>query len=225
MLKGWGMGWLLGAALAIPGTVLRADFNSGFDVRLAVGGNYNSGADLETDNGFPVNGSFAPYGSLGADYGSAGGFVLGLDLMNGPDRSHGFSVAVGPSTYTGTIGIQNWGLFVSPGWRVRLAKRLILEARLGVGAISAKETFETDGLGTVTATGYGYGVWPEFRGEYEIGPWGLGLSLGYLASLVPALEDSNGQVVQNTQYGYATLHTEGFSTGLFVVYHFTPPLP
>jgi len=26
----------------------------------------------------------------------------------------------------------------------------------------------------------------------------------------------------NPQAGYATLHTEGFSTGLFVAYHFTP---
>jgi hypothetical protein len=224
MSKGWGLGLLAGAALALPGAALHAGFQSGFDVRFTAGGNYNSGADLESDNGFPVDGSFAIYGDLGADYGNAAGFVLGLDLLNGPNRSHPFRDVAGANTYTGTISVANLGLFLAPGWRVRLADRVVLEARLGLGAIAAKESFETDGFGTATATGYGYGVWPEFRGEYELGSWGLGLSVGYLASLVPALEDSNGQVVQNTQATYATLRTEGFSTGLSVAYHFSPLL-
>ena len=218
MAKGWGLATALACCLAAPSVALHAGFNSGFDVRLAGGGNYNSGADLAIDYPVSISGDLAPYVSLGVDYGSQGGFVVGLDLLDGPNRSHSFSA----SGNRGTMTASNFGVFLTPGWRVRPKHKVLVEARLGLGFLAATHVIEPESGPTLTAHGMGYGVWPELRGEYELGAWGLGLSLGYLASVVPAMEDTNGQVVQDVNAGYATLHTEGFSTGLFAVYHFTP---
>jgi hypothetical protein len=90
--------------------------------------------------------------------------------------------------------------------------------------LEATETLELDGLGSDTYSGLGYGVWPEVRAEYEMGPWGLGVSVGYLASLVDSVADSSGTILVGYNDDNATLHTEGVSAALFAVYHFTPVL-
>ncbi|HXB98579.1 MAG TPA: hypothetical protein VNZ54_11045, partial [bacterium] len=70
-----------------------------------------------------------------------------------------------------------------------------------------------------------FGVWPELRAEYELGNWGLGLSLGYLSSDIPTLTDStSNQVAKNQQNSNVVLQTGGPSFALFAVYHFQPLL-
>jgi hypothetical protein len=222
MFKGWGLGWIAALALALPAVARPSGLNSGFDLRVFGGGNYNGGGDLETDFNAPASSSLADYYGLGGDYGFQSGFVLGLDLVAGPNRRHTFGGSSAP--FSGVIAVNNFGQFITPGWRVSPAKNLVVEARLGLGLLEATEAVQLDGIGNDSYSGIGYGVWPEMRCEYEVGSWGLGLSVGYLASMVDSVADSNGQILVGYNADNATLHTEGVSMALFGVYHFTPPL-
>ena len=138
-------------------------------------------------------------------------------------RRHTFGgTGINPS---GVATISNLGAFIS--CRAGASHRRRISSWKPGSAwvpLEATEDFRFGRGPSDTFTGMGYGVWPEIRAEYEIGPWGLGLSVGYLASLVDSVADSNGQILQNTQAANATLHTEGVSAALFGVYHFTPPL-
>jgi hypothetical protein len=220
MGKRWGLGIIAGLALALPAWAPCADLNSGFDVRVFGGGDYNGGEDLETDFGVPSNSDVAAYFGLGGDYAFRSGFVVGMDWMDGPLRRHTLGGAA--YSFSGVVSVNNVSGFITPGWRVSPLPDLLVEARLGLGLVDATEVVQVDGVGNFTYTGLGYGVWPEIRAEYEIGHWGLGLSAGYLASLVDSVADSNGQILQNVNASNATLHTEGVSLALFGTYHFTP---
>ena len=210
----------LGLGLFALGSALQAGFQPGLDLRVFGGVQYDGGMDLQTDFGLPVDPSLASYFGLGVDYGWSGGFVAGLDLARGPLRRHTFG---GPAYgVSGVIAVENSCAFLTPGWRAKLMKNMVAEARLGLGLIGVAETVQANGYPTSSYSGIGFGVWPELRAEYEIGPWGLGLGAGYLASLVQSLADSNGQILQNINAANATLRTEGFTFNLFGVYHFTP---
>jgi hypothetical protein len=220
MGRGWGWGLFLGLAFLAPALAGAGGLPGGFDLRVFGGADYNGGDDLAVDFNAPAGSSLAATFGLGGDYAFGSGFVLGVDLVGGPMRRHTF----GGSAYafSGVATVNNAGVFLTPGWRVSPLKDFVVEARLGLGVISATEELQLDGIGNDTYSGVGYGVWPELRVEYEIGPWGLGLGAGYLASLVKSVADSNGQILTGYNGDCATLRTEGVSAELFGVYHFTP---
>jgi hypothetical protein len=214
----WGWGWVAAVALALPAMGWAAALNGGLDARIFGGADYNSGADLQNDFGIQVSPFFASDYGASVDYGWTSGFVAGVEFCDGPNRVHSYT-APGDS---GTITVTNWGVLVTPGWRVSPAPLFLIEARLGLGVVAATESLRSDNYGTLTATGTGFGVWPEIQGEYEMGSIGIGLSVGYFASMVPAVEGLDGQVLQSVTADAATLHTEGISLSLIGVYHFTP---
>jgi hypothetical protein len=194
----------------------------GFDVRTFGGAVLDNGSDLASDfgGGVQVGSSIADLGGLGVDYGWPFGAVLGADLMLGPLRSHRLSV---PGS-TATASIANVAGFVNAGWRFHPFEDCVVEARLGVGALSGAMQITGDGPSDIWE-GIGYGFWPELRGEFELGNWGLGLSLGYLVSDIPTLTDSTtNQVVVNQSKNNVVLQTGGPSVEFFVVYHFQPLL-
>jgi hypothetical protein len=202
------------AAEAAPSAKARASLTGGFDVRAFGGAVMDSGSDLAGDfPGANVASCVAGDGGLGLDYGFPLGFVAGLDVMLGPDRSHGLSAGTSSATAT----ISNLAGFINAGWRFAFFNEVVLEPRIGLGIISGE--LSISGI-TDTYAGVGFGVWPELRAEVELGTWGLGLSAGYLSSNIPTLTDSNNnQVLRN-----AALQTGGPSVGFFVVYHFDPLL-
>jgi len=247
-------------------------FNPGFDVRLAGEGVYASGADVkqffstyttipgETFTNF--TGTEAYGGGVGTDYGFADGFVVGLDFLYGPVRTH-TSTDVSPDGFGdgGTLygkivdNIDQYSLMVTPGWRFKFWKAFVLEPRLGLGIMPASWTeTETatpssvamsdgyqDYSATYKASGIGYAIWPEVRGEYLFGQFGLGLSVGYLlnpattmkyTAVAPADGNPNaptvGSTVQTENFSTGTMSnwpgvsTSGFSCSLYGVWHFQP---
>jgi hypothetical protein len=207
-----------------PGQGGGEDLAAGFDVRAFGGAVLDSGSDLASDfgGGVQVGSCIADLGGLGVDYGWPFGAVLGADLMVGPLRSHSLSVPGAKATAT----IANVAGFVNAGWRFRAFEDCVVEARLGVGALSG--AMQITGAGPSDMwQGFGYGFWPELRGEFELGNWGLGLSLGYLVSDIPTLTDTttNQVVVNNQTKANVALQTGGPSFGLFTVYHFRALLP
>lgn len=206
-----------GTPSAQPGGQAAQTLHAGFDVRAFGLGVMDSGSDLVADfPGISASSCFATGGGLGLDYGLGVGFVAGLDLMTGPNRSQGLSAGTSSATAT----VSNLCGFVNAGWRFPLFRDFVLEPRLGLGFVSG--TLAIAGLDS--SSGSGFGVWPELRGEYEAGNWGLGLSLGYLISSIPTLTDSTTGQADVVQNNNVTLQTGGPSVDLFVVYHFDPLL-
>jgi hypothetical protein len=203
-----------------PGAQAGQALKGGFDVRAFGGGVLDSGSDLAADfSQVTVGSCFAIHGGLGVDYGWPIGAVLGLDLVDGPNRSNSLNVPGAAAT----ANISSFGAFLNAGWRFHPWQDIDLEARLGVGFLSS--TLQITGQGSSDPwSGSGIGVWPELRGEYEVGNWGLGLSLGYLASNTPSLTDTTTNQAVTIQNTKVTLQTGGPSVGLFVVYHFDPLL-
>jgi hypothetical protein len=191
----------------------------GFDVRAFAGGVLDSGSDLVADfPGAGASGCFAAGGGLGLDYGFGNGFVAGLDVMLGPNRSNGLTAGTASATAT----VNNMCAFLNAGWRFALLQNFVLEPRLGLGLVSG--SLSISGVPD-TFTGIGLGVWPELRAEYELGNWGLGLSAGYLSSNIPSLTDNTtNKIATNQNNSNVVLQTGGPSVGLFAVYHFDPLL-
>lgn len=197
-------------------------FNPGFDVRAGLDAVFCGGSDLAKLVGSDA--TVAPatalgYG-LGVDYGLANGFVAGLDLMLGPNRSHAVSYPGGMSE---TFAISHLAAFAQPGWRFPVGP-VVLEPRLGLGLMTASMTVSAPGYAGSTATGSGYGLWPSLRAEYEWGCWGFGAELGYLYSAVSPMVFSGGNATNHSDGSVWTLSTSGPSLGLELLYHFTPLL-
>jgi hypothetical protein len=207
------------AAAASPASKAGPALAEGFDVRAFLAGVMDSGSDLAADfPGTHVGSCVALGGGLGVDYGWNFGPVLGADVLIGPSRSH--SLAAGNSSATATI--SSMGAFLSGGWRFVPMAHVVLEPRLGLGLLSS--SLQISGSPD-SASGIGYGFWPELRGEYEVGNWGLGLSLGYLSTNTASLTDTTSGQALVIQGNSVSLATGGPSFSLFAVYHFQPLLP
>jgi hypothetical protein len=243
-------------------------FIPGFGVRGALMGVYAGDGDVNefydqysTSNipGYTVSepGSSLGYGiALGVDYGFSGGFVAGLDLQYGPNRTDvvnfsGDGVFGGTDSEKDTYTINQYTVLLTPGWRFRIGKAFVLEPRLGLGIVPSSMTVdqkftpgpvdsangvpnEEDGY---KASGTGYAIWPEIRGEYLFGQFGLGLSVGYLYQTSTTMnytsETNDPSVNLGHPVGYYSsptatslstwgLSTSGLSFALYGVWHFQP---
>lgn len=191
-------------------------FNPGFDIRGSAMGVMASGADVAefydwyspsiyTGSTYSGPGSVVAQGyEVGGDYGFSNGFVYGLDLLYGPLRTDQATLVFpdgsgGTVTEKDTYNIDQFAVMITPGWRFRLGKSLVVEPRLGLGIMNAtwvytqNYTFDSAAVANgdpayYTKTTYdatsglnpGYAIWPELRAEYLFGRFGLGLSVGYL---------------------------------------------
>lgn len=215
---------------------------------------------------------------LGLDYGLSEGFVAGLDFLYGPNRSYSVSNSLGANgqnilTQNDSITINQYSLLLTPGWRFKVGDNLVVEPRLGLGVMEATMAQKTAlgysayatevlqgspdayllnaaGTYTTSSSGLGFAIWPEIRGEYLFGQFGVGLSLGYLvntptpqkytavsgnmANLAIATgQPTNTLPTVGAGVGYLAsptsttptrwyLNTDGLTFGLFVSYHFQP---
>lgn len=229
----------------------------------------------ETDN--EPGAALAWATGLGFDYGLSNGFVTGLDFLYGPNRHYSVANPVGFEgqnlwTETDTYSISQYSLLLTPGWRFKVGGHVVLEPRLGLGVMEASmvqgENIVVSPLGdeffgvpsggaspagsySATSSGLGYAVWPEIRGEYLFGQFGVGFSLGYLLNTptaqkytavsgnpanAAAITGPNpvvpfptvGAPVEYQSSPTSTsptrwyLSTNGLTFGLFVTYHFQP---
>jgi len=198
---------------------------------------------------------------LGVDYGWEGGLVAGVDFFYGPNRTNSATNTAadpfgGTDTELDTFSISQLTLMVTPGWRFRVQPSVVLEPRLGLGvayaglkrdlSVTPSQAGQSAGMAVqdtdYDAGGVGAVVWPEIRGEYLFGHFGVGLSLGYLynaptimkytslpsaASLGPnsTLPALNSRVTYEDASGVTrdwTLSTSGFTGSIYATYHFTP---
>jgi hypothetical protein len=223
----------LGAASspAKAGTVAAAtQHHGGWSLRLDGGLVLNNGADVAALYTSPYESASAPGGmaasfGLGVDYGFAGGFIGGLDLIDGPSR--GYNVTFN-GTSAGTWAITNVGVILTPGWSFKVGPAWSLEPRLGLGYLSSSVKFSSSSGGNAdSASAAGVAIWPQFRVERLFGAWGLGINLGYLVATFSPVKLSDGTVIQQTSAsGSASnwaLSNGGLSSSLFVTYHFGMP--
>lgn len=213
-----------------------ANMPTGFDLRLAFGGLYNDGSDINTfligDNPDPavstsLSGSFGYYIGLGGDYVFQNGFLLGLDVMDGPNRSYTLTLTDGPISDSINIDISSFSFFVSPGWRFQVAPKILLEPRVGLGYTNSSINISSD-IYSASGTANGFSAWPMLRAEYEMGAWGIGLSLGYLIASLSPVTGSNSRdesatfLVVNSDGTTSnwTMNNGGPTFGLDLTYHF-----
>ncbi|HTB23280.1 MAG TPA: tetratricopeptide repeat protein [bacterium] len=195
--------------------------------------------------------------ALGFDYGFSNGFVAGLDVQDGPLRDDavnfsGSGIFGGTDSEKDTYTINQVTVLVTPGWRFRFGKAFVLEPRLGLGvmpsSIKVDQKFtpgtvdSADGVPsedqTYSAAGTGFAIWPELRGEYLFGRFGLGLSVGYLYQTGTTMDYTSVPGNQTAIHvghpvGYYSsptassitkwdLSTSGLSFALYGVWHFKP---
>lgn len=245
-----------------PGFDLRFDAGGVF----ASGADVDEFYDWYTPSEDPGSSVTQPGGALaygvglGIDYGFSGGFIVGLDAQYGPNRTQNASLSSpdffgGNDTENATYNISQYAILLSPGWRFKLGQAFVLEPCLGLGIMPA--TFKGTANFTVSsqaaamgeeppptttdaASGTGYAVWPQIKGEYLFGQFGLGLSLGYLINtattmkitayspLQPGQASPVGTDLQYYPSPTATspsnwaLNSSGFSVSLYASYYFTP---
>jgi hypothetical protein len=106
-------------------------------------------------------------------------------------------------------------------------------------------TSESDGYSSFSEAfksfGIGYAIWPEVRGEYLFGQFGLGASVGYLLNTGTTMKytsvpsglgsgpdvPADGGTVETPNYSTGdytpwALSTSGFSFSIYGVWHFRP---
>jgi hypothetical protein len=205
--------------------------HGGLSLRVEGGAVMDSPADVlkfYPSNSQPAgSGGMAPAVGIAADYALEGGFVLGLDLIDGPNRTDKVTWGGSGTTYTDTFKFSNFCIGVTPGWRFRLGHAWLLEGRLGIGYLSStlniSTTFDNQ---TVSGTSSGFDVWPQLRGEYAFGHWGIGASLGYLYANATPVKAVSGGVSYTMQTSDGSNWTEsngGPSFALYAAYHFHSP--
>ena len=211
------------ATVAAPAAARPAP-SGGFSLRLDAAAVMNDGSDVASlYQASPPGGLGAAVG-VGLDYALADGLVGGLDLVYGPLRTYNVNI-IGYGI-TQKWAISNFMVGVNPGWRFKLAHHWLVEPRLELGYMASSTTL-TDNVGDPAATlsAGGFEAWPQLRGEYVFGHWGIGASLGYLwAMLSPVTSDQNTQPIPNPSgSGNWVMNNGGLSMGFFGAYHFNLP--
>src|SRR5665213_229465 len=268
---------------------LGGPFRPGFELRMPLTAVFAGAADVDEFYDTPFKGSSSsglaatnnkPASSLawasgvGLDYGWSKGFVMGTDLLFGPNR---FNTATNALSFYGNniftekddFAINQLALMLTPGWRFKVGNNMVVETRLGLGIMEASmvqtetDTFSAyataalagspvlNAAGTYSASssGLGFAIWPEVRGEYLFGQFGVGVSLGYLLntptpqkytavssnmSNLASLQGPNPALPLPTVgagVGYEAspssttptrwyLNTDGLTMGIFISYHF-----
>jgi hypothetical protein len=215
----------------------------------------------ETFNNF--SGTVAYAGGVGTDYGLANGFVIGVDLLYGPVRTQTATDSAPDGFGDGGMidekivdNTVQYSFMVTPGWRFKFWNSFVLEPRLGLGVMPASWTETETAVPTgaaisdgfqdysavYKASGVGYAIWPEIRGEYLFGQFGLGLSVGYLVNPATTMKytsvptpppgepnpPTSGSTVQTMNFSTGTMSnwpgvsTSGFSFSIYGVWHFQP---
>lgn len=212
------------AKSAAPVAAARPSPSEGFSLRLDAAAVMNDGSDVASLYQASAPGGLGSAFGAGLDYALANGFVGGLDLVYGPLRN--YNVSITGYAITQQWAISNFMVGVNPGWRFKLAQHWLLEPRLELGYMASTTTL-TDNVGDPAAhlSAGGFEAWPQARGEYVFGHWGIGASLGYLwASLSPVTSDQSTQAIPNPNgAGNWVMNNGGLSFGLFGVYHFNAP--
>jgi hypothetical protein len=220
-------------------------FNSGVSLGLGGGLVMSDGSDMAkfypSSSGLNAPGSaIAMGGDLAIDYGGSGGYVIGGQFVVGPDRTHVVENGSGASAVKQSLTASHFGVFLSPGYRLKMGKTWWLEPRLGIGLMSSKFTVKSETAAGLTVIkqypGVGYGFWPELRLVKCFGKATLFAGLGYFWSSAgpykdpDALPGSSG--TYNLNYlpeGSTTkkdwlMNTSGPSLRLGLAYHFTSPV-
>ena len=210
-------------ALANSPAAVQRD-HGGFSVRLDLGGVMNDGADVASLYSASSPGGFATGLGFALDYALEGGFVGGVDFIYGPSRSYDVSI-IGMSE-TDHWAINNMVFGVSPGWRFKLAQHWMIEPRVMLGYMLDSTTVSSSAGGpSDDLSASGLAIWPQVRGEYVFGKWGVGGSLGYLmANLSPVTDKTAGESVPDPSgSGNWVMKNGGVSFALYGAYHFNPP--
>jgi hypothetical protein len=220
-------------------------------------------------NNVPQSGLALGGVGLGLDFGLSNGFVQGFDFLYGPARAYSVSNSASYEgsnvvTQSDTYGINQYSFLLTPGWRFKAADNVVLEPRLGLGWTNANLnaaytlSFSPEyasqfssyaGTYSYAASGSGFLFWPEIKGEYVVGQFGVGLSLGYLYGTPipmkytsisgnfgtfnafkgytgppPAVGAEVGYAASSTSTSATpwSLNTGGVTVGLFVTWHVQP---
>jgi hypothetical protein len=215
-------------AAPAPAAAPVQDKRDGFSVRLEGGLVLNSGADVAAlysgpDSSASVPGGMAATYGLGVDYALKGGFIGGVDIIDGPLRGYAVS-------FSGESGVVNWsigglGFLLTPGWNFKVGPHWSFQPRLGLGYMSSSiNVTDSEGGPATTATASGIAIWPQFRGERLFGSWGIGFNLGYLIASFSPVNTSDGKPIQQVSSTGSesnwSLQNGGLSSGFFVSYHF-----
>ncbi|HXC64676.1 MAG TPA: tetratricopeptide repeat protein [bacterium] len=218
-----------GAAAGAQAQPAQAKSNShgGFGIRAE--GDYvlNNGADLValyTQPGVTAATSGANgtgYG-LGLDFTTNGGFMTGIDYMDGPSRA--CSLSLNGGTLSSKVAIANQTFGLDAGWRLGFGTHFMVEPNLGLDYMLTTMTINSNSVCTAS----GFSAWPKLRAEAVWGCLGVGLSAGYLwAQLSPVKNSSGWSLQQYSSSGASStwvMNNGGLSFGLYAAYHFTPPL-
>jgi hypothetical protein len=204
--------------------------HGGFGVRIGGDMVLNNGADVKTLASMPgfsppeVTGSNAIGYGLSADYTTDGGFMTGIDAMEGPSRSYTVTYAGVSGSEQFAFTNQTFGL--NAGWRLGFGSHFMVEPNLGLDyMLSSLKISNPVFSGTFTASGFA--AWPRLRAEFVWGCFGVGLSAGYLWAQLSPVDDNGSPIKQTNSDGSTStwvMNNGGVSIGIYAAYHFTPPL-
>jgi hypothetical protein len=212
-------------APAETATTTISEIPFGLTARIELGGVPNSGADIiqlyGSGSGASSMGAIA---GLGADYALRGGFIGGLDLLWGPQRNYTATYSAAGASTTDTWTVSNLSVFLTPGWRFRVMPKLLVEPRLGLGFMMSNVHATLGSGGAFDAAASGPVFWPQVRGEWLFGKYGVGLNLGYLLASFNPVKDSHGNTVQvydaSGNPSNWSVNNGGISASVYGTYHF-----